>query len=117
VGILAGLAAMLAILPAITANARHPHVRDVYEAMLDPHDGDTANRYGLVRVESIGEKSIVLVSSKEAYADQKAVHAAFEAKRWKEPAYLDKEHPFQLPPENLEVFLRRGRVFNIWRDD
>jgi hypothetical protein len=116
-GILAALAAFLTLMPFITANAQRPHVGDVYEALLDPRDGDAKNRYGLVRVESISDQSITLVSSREAYPDRKAVHAAFEARRWKETAYLDREHPFQLTPQNLEGFLRSGRVFNIWRED
>lgn len=116
-GILACMAAGLFLLPAITANANRPHIGDVYEALLDSRSGDTTNRYGLVRIESISDKKIVLVASKEAYADQKTVHAAFEAKRWREPAYLDMAHPFELTPERLEGFVQSGRVFNIWRED
>jgi len=116
-GILAAMAALLTVMPFITANAQRPHVGDVYEALLDPRDSDVKNRYGLVRVESISDQSITLVSSREAYPDRKTVHAAFEAKRWQETAYLDRDHPFQLTPQNLEGFLRSGRVYNIWRDD
>ena len=120
-GILGGLIGVVAlasvVMPKITENAQRPHVGDVYECTFGPQGDSAVSRYGLVRVQSVSDQAIVLVSSTESYADRKAAHDAFSAKRWKEPAYLNTDHPFEMAPTDLERFLRSGKVFNIWRED
>jgi hypothetical protein len=116
-GVVGALVAFAAILPMITANAQRPHVGDVYECMFDAQEGDAKDRYGLVLVQAISENQVALVPSKAAYSDRKSAHEAFTTKQWRDPAFLDAAHSFNISPEQLQRFLSSGRVFNIWREN
>jgi len=120
-GLLGGLLAFAviggAVLPRITENARRPHVGDVYECQFDRQPGATADRYGLVRIQSVGAAGVTFVPSKADYADRAGAHADFVARRWSEPEYLDTSHPFTLTAAQLERLRGSGRVFAIWREN
>lgn len=115
-GLIGACLLFAAVLPAITANARRVHVGDVYECQFDAREGD-ANRYGLLRVQALEGEHVVMVPSKEEYADRKSADAAFEARRWKEPGYLDVGHAFRMSALELEKFASSGRVIMVWRED
>jgi len=114
-GLIGACLLFAAILPAITANAQRVHVGDVYECQFDTREGE-ANRYGLVRVQALEGENVVLVPSKEAYADRPSADAALKARRWREPNYLDTANAFRMTTAELQKFASSGRVFMIFRD-
>lgn len=120
-GLLGGLLALALIsglvLPRISANAQRAHVGDIYECQFDRRPGETADRYGLVRIQSVSDTAISLAASRTDYADRSQAHADFVAKRWTDPGYLDTGRPFTLTPAQLERLRQSGRVFAIWRED
>jgi hypothetical protein len=115
-GLIGACLLFAAVLPAITANAQRVHVGDVYECQFDVREGG-GNRYGLLRVQAVEGDRVVMVPSKEMYADRKSADAAFEARRWKEPNYLDAVHAFRITALELDKFAKSGKVFVIWRED